>query len=408
MKSKSFIIYFFSKSLFFCVLSLFMIDNDVDSSKFTTYNIILVLILAWIIFFNFIKQAFSNEKKIIKLSKVNIIMLIIILLTCLFYSYFTLNKSPIVFQIFKYFIGFTIPSVALALIISNKDIENLYKDIKFINIFITMAFCIEMLRSYNTLLGFNSISGASHLLIGYTMSALFPYNFIKLTHEKKLLSKLLYLVLLIINVFIIFASGSKGSLVSIAVTFVIALFMYGVKKRKFTKYIVGFSSLAAVIVGVFVTKNLEFKIIFWRIASLFSSNFTTASSGRDIFYFKAISDFKESPVLGNGIGYYAETMGSYVYPHNIILEILETFGVVGIIAFSIIMIILLRNTFWLLKQKSLSYHVLAFLFVNVMVELMFSSSFLVHHQFWLLTTLILTLNKEKYKDKQKEVIPVTS
>jgi O-antigen ligase len=378
-----------------------MIDNNVDSLKFTIYNIILVIILVCIIFLNFIKQAFSNEKKIIRLSKVNIVMLMIILLICLFYSYFTLNKSPIVFQIFKYFIGFTIPSVAIALIISNKDIENFYKEIKFINIFITIAFCIEMLRSYNTLLGFNSISGASHLLIGYTMSALFPYNFIKLTHEKKLISKLLYLALLIINVFIIFASGSKGSLVSIAVTFMVALFMYGIKKRKFTKYIIGFSSIVAVIVSVFASKNLEFKIIFWRIASLFSDNFTTASSGRDIFYFKAISDFKESPILGNGIGYYSETMGSYTYPHNIILEILESFGIVGIIIFSIIMIILLRNTYWLLKQKNLSYHTIVFLFINVMIELMFSSSYLVHHQFWLLTTLILTLSKEKKFDEDK-------
>jgi O-antigen ligase len=79
---------------------------------------------------------------------------------------------------------------------------------------------------------FHNIAGGSHLLIGYTMSALFAYNLLKFINDTRVISKILYLGLMAFNILLIVFSGSRGALVSIVMIFFIATFKYLFNKRR--------------------------------------------------------------------------------------------------------------------------------------------------------------------------------
>ncbi len=61
--------------------------------------------------------------------------------------------------------------------------------------------------------------------------------------------------------------------------------------------------------------------------------------GRDLLRELAIDEFKKSPVWGNGAMYFISKYDNY--PHNIVIEILCDFGILGVVIFLILMITLL-------------------------------------------------------------------
>lgn len=148
------------------------------------------------------------------------------------------------------------------------------------------------------------------------------YRLLILKERKKL--QIIYLISTIILSFILFLLGSsRGSVIAIMLTLPVFIAYSGVK-QKFK----------------FITVSiLSIPIIIWAMEASGSSLFERMGNtvedkggGRESLWANAFSHFLENPIFGGKI----EIGG--IYPHNFILEILMSTGLLGIILFMTVLI----------------------------------------------------------------------
>lgn len=118
------------------------------------------------------------------------------------------------------------------------------------------------------------------------------------------------------------------------------------------------------------------------------------SSGRDKIVDICMDIARNSGYMPNGIGYFTYvTNGKYIYPHNIILEILITFGIIGVVIFLgyVINMIIKYNTYK--KYNEYFKNITIVIFIYTIVRLMLSSTFWKEKMFWLIIGIIMFINK---------------
>lgn len=397
MKGFILLFYFFSSSIFFCSLSLFSSSYNAGGTTYTFYYAILFMLVIGVAFIYGIQKLTRNQV-LIPVTKLFIVYLFIFLLLCVVYGYFHYGTKPSK-QIVQYFIAFTTPAVLLALTINGKDIQVFYKYMKYLNIYLTICILATYFRVGSD--GFSGIGGASYSLIGYTMAMLFPYNFINLTNSRSFIRKIFYLGMITASLSMILLSGTRGAMVSVVVTFLLMSHEYIIKRKKFLIYTLVFSIPVFAVIAVINHNGNSFGL--WRMSLLFNNDFGVTSSGRNVFYGKAISLFKENPIFGSGIGAFTNEFGIYVYPHNIILEILNDFGIIGFIFAGILMVNVIAKSKIMMKQN-IENQYMVLLFIQCMVMLMFSGSYLTELRLWIPLVLILTvMNRIKFQKESEEI-----
>lgn len=384
----------FSEGLFFGTRSLLNLEYiEGSSSNYGSFNLFLGCCVIILVIAHLVKRL-KNKNNDILVSNVVVGILVFLIFIGLVVSLWRYDFSTFAIDQLLYFLGFTIPAVILGTMIKEQDILNVFQKIKYINVYLTICFLSALIKSSGGNISmFHEIGGASHLTIGYTMSALFTFNIISLMNGKRFFGKLFYLILILINIAIILFSGSRGALVSVSVIALISVVSYVIKKRKiFT------ALLLSVIIGLtlpLISKNQNFSFAIDRIISGFSSGGDNSTNQRKMFYNTAIDNFYSSPLFGNGIGSYSKHFETYSYPHNIILEIMNDFGLIGLIISIIFLFLLFKKVRWILKHDY-RLHLIVFLFLNVIVQLLFSGSYLVSSQFWILSTIILAFRRKEY------------
>src|SRR5699024_7160960 len=196
-------------------------------------------------------------------------------------------------------------------------------------------------------------------------------------------------------------SGSRGSLVSVVLMLTLSFLIYMIWKKKFILGVVLITVIGTIVPVLFTNANFSFAIE--RILAGFSSSGDESTSQRLVLYDTALNNFYENPIFGKGIGSFSNEIGRYYYPHNIFLEVLNDFGVIGFVVLLFFLVMLLRKSIWIIKQKSYQGHILVFLFQNVFIQLIFSGSYLANEQFWLLGTILFCFNRKKYKEAELEL-----
>jgi O-antigen ligase len=175
-----------------------------------------------------------------------------------------------------------------------------------------------------------------------------------------------YLVLLL------FATNTRGIILSTAV----AVFLYLVLARIKIKKRILYVSAAVMILGLIVAiQYIDFEVLFERLLAK-----KTAKSGDDriIAYMDSISLFLEHPF---GIG--PDSFHHYSilpYPHNFFLEFLSQYGIAGLfidIYFIFIIFYMFLITF-INKNKNLIYIILFTVFIYFFVETIFSFTLWMH------------------------------
>lgn len=380
--------YIFSEALFFGVLAVFSVSYDADSTIHMLYNTAFAVLIIVILLLVIINKLFKKDSKI-HIEKFCMVLLLITLLIATVYGFYRFDQSEVSSKILRYVFGLTVPAIFLALCIDDGD-RKFFEKIKYINIFVTVSFGIPILEGYIKLGSFTDVMGTTHLLIGYTMSSLYAYNLLNLINSKKIFKKIIYIGLIIINIAMIIFSGSRGSFACITVISMVMIWSYR-KRISFLKVLATLSLVSAFIYVLISKANDSFAL--QRMLMVFSSDLGISTSGRDIFYKKAIDTFLNSPIFGNGIGAYANIFGIYVYPHNIILEILNDFGILGLIVFLVFIIKAFKNLAKMLKQDK-NEQIIALLFLNSITMLLFSSSYLVNAQFWMSFVLVYTYHNK--------------
>lgn len=392
MKSWIITLYLFSEALFFGTLALFSIKS---SSSYALYHFIFAAVISIVFLFVLIQKSVKSNQKIYTI-KILIVGLVVFLFMCILYSYGKFGNSPLLLSTIRLFVIYTIPAVILGLTVNEYDIKKIFNKISYINIYLSICFLVAFAtnETVDGLDMFHGIAGATHLTIGYTMSTLFAFNFIKFVINKKILKKSFYLFLMVFNILLIILSGSRGALVSVLMVSFIMAIIYFVKKGKFFR--LAFLIIAVSFISVLlINRNPNYSFAVERILSLFNSDFEQSSSGRDLLYNAALKNFFESPIYGEGIGSFSYEVGFYYYPHNIILEILNDFGLIGLLVFLFLSLKIFNKIIWILKQD-ITTHIIAFFFINVFIQMMFSGSYLVTSQLWLTGIIILTLNRKEF------------
>lgn len=129
----------------------------------------------------------------------------------------------------------------------------------------------------------------------------------------------------------------------------------------------------------------------------------TMDNGRDKLISQALLLIRENWVTGFGIGYY-EQMNNGIYPHNIILELMTEFGVIGTF---VILLILGKGIFLCMDNSKIRRNddkILGlFLFSISIPQLCFSLSYWLLPSFWLFFSWSLYRFSERGKRSEERV-----
>lgn len=256
----------------------------------------------------------------------------------------------------------------------------LLRDIKKINrflytlIFISSLMVVDSIISfYGSPPGFRTAFGSNYLAFGRItgiVSLLIIYYF--LFSNYKLKNKILFIFLLIFNLFGLLYSGGRAPVISFFVTVIIlGLFSFipkiSIKQLKIFKI-----SLIFVIIGILIIVFSPeiFSTLFKRISILLEEKGGGESIQLRIGYYNsAIRAFIEKPFLGLGIGgfsIYHYGKDQRAYPHNIFLEIGSELGIIGLV---FLIFLLGFNFFYLLRIREIYKKREIFFLINTILVL---------------------------------------
>lgn len=115
-------------------------------------------------------------------------------------------------------------------------------------------------------------------------------------------------------------------------------------------------------------------------------------------YYLAIQQIKESPLIGSYFRVLSSSVGHYgSYPHNFILELLMTFGLVFTIPFLWLLLIATKNSKTLLYTKH-PMGVFGLIFIYIYLSHLTSHSIIFDAQVWCSLALMLSVKKQVIKN----------
>ena len=195
-------------------------------------------------------------------------------------------------------------------------------------------------------------------------------------------SKKIHRVLLVaLDIVIILTIGSRGPIISIAVFAILKMFFSNISKNKKMMLIIVFAFFAILFLLFYkellvLLLNLANKIgINSRSLNMLSNN-AFDDTGRSNIYGEVISKILAKPILGWGI-----CCGRLddLYPHNLFLEFMLSFGIFAGLLLSIIVICLFFKG---LTKRDRIDKCLAIIFISESIILLFSDSFIEHPMFF--------------------------
>jgi len=142
--------------------------------------------------------------------------------------------------------------------------------------------------------------------------------------------KMLFFMAAVIGLATLILSGTRGALIALAVACV-PVFLF-VRSGSFAKQVISTAVMFAV---VFFLIQLTPEAVASRWSEL-SSVHSVAEMDRIPIIERALAMVADAPVYGNGIGSYFERYATW--PHNIFIEMLVEFGVVGLLWFIVFLL----------------------------------------------------------------------
>ncbi|MFA7098368.1 MAG: O-antigen ligase family protein [Gammaproteobacteria bacterium] len=223
----------------------------------------------------------------------------------------------------------------------------------------------------------------------------FVVSFFSLINTRGLRTQLPFILSLMLSIYVMLLSAQRGPIVGLGVGMLFwVVFKSGLKTK--------LRSLVALVIVVMVT--LTFNIDQFGVTDRFDDlrNYETYARYDD--FPRTYALFLESPILGHGVKGYFEKTGR-VYPHNIFLEVIAEYGVVGL---AILMIMLGEIFKWIMSilysTRSESYKMaLAMAWIALFVSSQFSSDLSGNHIFYSVSGLVCSVMiAEKEKGKARK------
>lgn len=209
------------------------------------------------------------------------------------------------------------------------------------------------------------------------------------------------LLLVAFDIVMILSIGSRGPIISIAFFVVLELFFSNINKNKRLVIIVMFTISTA----LFLLFYKEVMTLLLDVTNKMGINSRSLNmlinnalddTGRNNIYAEAMSKIFEKPILGWGI-----CCGrlNNLYPHNLFLEFMLSFGIpLGLILSIIVVFVAFKG----LTKKNIIDKKLAIIMISESIILLFSDSFIEHPLFF--TTLFLCGGASAIKTKRTNYV----
>jgi hypothetical protein len=245
-----------------------------------------------------------------------------------------------------------------------------------------LSFGIEDIDSYDIINSITISVNASLLLLYFTFSSIFKITFLRF-------NKHISLILILLSILNLILSGSRGPLISML--FIILLMLIQAKKIKL-KNIFRFIFILTLIIFFFLRfTSINFNEISYLQRIYSNDEFTLLKDdSRKELYNSAISQFYINPIIGDK--YFEET--TKTYPHNILIEVLMSTGLIGIVLFLIhcFVLLFLYLKYYIYKdEKTFIFYVTFFYFFCSL----FSSSIWGNLEFFIFSILLIYTLKNK-------------
>lgn len=196
--------------------------------------------------------------------------------------------------------------------------------------------------------------------------------------------RILICLAILLNLVPFYLGASRGSILSLFVPF-----LFLVLSRISIKII--FKSIIVLFISIIVLYYIDVSTgsgLFARFLSIGADVESQSSSASRLGLWKhALNQFMDYPIFGDKL----QTNNINIYPHNIILEILQSIGIIGFIPFAI----LLFKAFKVCKQIFRNYVEFAWIptiFIQAFVQNMFSGAIYTASWFWVSMALLFSFN----------------
>lgn len=245
------------------------------------------------------------------------------------------------------------------------------------------------------------IGGATYQTLSYVSALAFGLNLYLLRHRvtppdgsstvRSRAYLAVCLVLLPVQLFVAMASGGRGGVVLIAVYVLLELARRGAAGGRLRT-----AMLAASIV-IFAAVLVQFSVPGSLVGAGFDRVFSyvtpagidwSGTSGRDLVYSQAVGLIDERLWFGYGPFGFVDGMAPYVYPHNIVLELLLGWGVVGLAGFALVGVPV-AHRYIVLRRSDPTLGSLGVLITYQLVMLMFSGTYLAAPTLWFAVGLVV-------------------
>lgn len=316
-----------------------------SSNLFIIVHLILGIIAYCIYIFGFLKR------KKLSFGKGEIAIIFASLLLIFFYYVLDINRtyhSTIAYsaysRYFKYLFSTFLPSILLGIeCFNNKKLVN-----KILNSIIPFSYILTLsllnivirkIGNASVVNDFN-FNGLTYQAISYYFAYCFSLLiFITIfgkdlnVHKTYKTKKFLFfnIIMLALQVFGCISVGGRGGIVLLILTILMTYIAYikrNNKKNGKTIWII-----AGSILGLFIVSKLDLaQTGLNRFFALFSQNQDASRDGRFELWMTALESFKNAPIFGHGIGSVFSNVG--FYSHNMFMDVLVEFGIVGFVIFS--------------------------------------------------------------------------
>jgi O-antigen ligase len=388
--------------LFFSILAILEKEYTGESGdlSFIIFNILFVA-LSFIFVF--------GERLFIKtepLRRINLLFYLLPLITCIIY----LIESPTHENAYRYFtvyIGFSFPSIYIGTYVAtNKALKSMAKWWDLVLIIICLALILtfpKIVFSREVMLGGGlEYQGISYLAaFAYSLSLfsiLFGDSYPRFRLCKSKIFIAVTYLLMLFQIICVFVTGGRGGFVLV---FMASLMLLYLKFKKSIKYAKVILVAITIVLSLILFSNIlpqEVDALMQRGTGRIFSYITfegidfSETSGRDIYYAKAIKLIEERPMLGYGIFKYVDTSDDY--PHNIFLEILLQGGILYLLLWIILLVILLLKFKRILKVDDINLLLIP-IALYPFTELLFSGSYLMTPLFWFIIAYVFSFKIQK-------------
>lgn len=346
--------FFVSPKKIFAVVVI-MIPFQLVSSRYGTLNMVLV----YLVFLGFlIKSKIKYWPLLLGVGSIFLVYFCSILMapkgTWLNHIIYvtTVGSNFVLFYItYNMLIEFPHPKFALRLLIVMNVIAIAYSLVLFFVGFESVSFLgvrewtlNQNIEERSRLLGAFSSPGVTAIF--FASQILFLLYAAFFTEKGK--SKYLCYAMILVNFVLVVASGSRGSFLALMICLPAFMFMLksGIGAFKMTRIII-IGSMAFVVLSLFVVFQTNYNVLFERLSSTKVSEIGVPDT-RQVAFELTLKKISEKVVLGHGPtiqlllgeeerlkGNFQSSKGLSGFPHNLILFLLYTIGVMGLIAYAV-------------------------------------------------------------------------